>query len=67
MHLLCACAAKKESPVIAPANGTPAITIDLHRIRQSGLPRIPLVGMKVVCASCEREGKPSYLGEREPY
>ena len=23
--------------------------------------------MKVVCASCEREGKPSYLGEREPY
>src|SRR5437899_2550317 len=22
--------------------------------------------MKVVCASCEREGKPSYLGEREP-
>jgi len=26
-----------------------------------------LVGMKVVCASCEREGKPSYLGEREPY
>ncbi len=26
-----------------------------------------LVRMKVVCASCEREGKPSYLGEREPY
>ena len=23
--------------------------------------------MKVVCAVCEREGKPSYLGEREPY
>jgi hypothetical protein len=23
--------------------------------------------MKVVCAACEREGKPSYLGEREPY
>ena len=23
--------------------------------------------MKVVCASCEREGKPGYLGEREPY
>jgi len=23
--------------------------------------------MKVVCAECEREGKPSYLGEREPY
>ena len=23
--------------------------------------------MRVVCASCEREGKPSYLGEREPY
>ena len=23
--------------------------------------------MKVVCASCEREGKPSYLGELEPY
>jgi hypothetical protein len=26
-----------------------------------------LVGMKVVCALCEREGKPAYLGEREPY
>ena len=26
-----------------------------------------LTGMKVVCASCEREGKPSYLGEQEPY
>ena len=26
-----------------------------------------LVRMKVVCASCEQEGKPSYLGEREPY
>ena len=26
-----------------------------------------VVRMKVVCASCEREGKPSYLGEREPY
>jgi hypothetical protein len=26
-----------------------------------------LVRMKVVCASCEREGKPSYLGECEPY
>ena len=23
--------------------------------------------MKVVCASCEREGKPGYLGERQPY
>jgi hypothetical protein len=23
--------------------------------------------MKVICASCEREGKPSYLGEREPF
>jgi hypothetical protein len=23
--------------------------------------------MKVVCALCEREGKPAYLGEREPY
>jgi hypothetical protein len=23
--------------------------------------------MRVVCAWCEREGKPSYLGEREPY
>src|SRR5207249_10354711 len=23
--------------------------------------------MKVVCAWCEREGKPSYLGEWEPY
>lgn len=23
--------------------------------------------MKVVCASCEREGRPGYLGEREPY
>ena len=23
--------------------------------------------MKVVCAECEQEGKPSYLGEREPY
>ena len=26
-----------------------------------------LIGMNVVCASCEREGKPSYLGEREPF
>ena len=26
-----------------------------------------LFRMKVVCAECEREGKPSYLGEREPY
>jgi hypothetical protein len=26
-----------------------------------------LVRMKVVCAWCEREGKPSYLGEWEPY
>jgi hypothetical protein len=26
-----------------------------------------LVRMKVVCAACEREGKPSYLGEQEPY
>ncbi len=25
------------------------------------------IEMKVVCAACEREGKPSYLGEREPY
>lgn len=23
--------------------------------------------MKVICAWCEQEGKPSYLGEREPY
>ena len=26
-----------------------------------------LISMKVICASCEREGKPSYLGEREPF
>ena len=26
-----------------------------------------VVRMKVVCAWCEREGKPSYLGEWEPY
>ena len=26
-----------------------------------------LIGMNVVCASCEREGKPSYFGEREPF
>ena len=26
-----------------------------------------LVRMKVICASCEREGKPAYLGECEPY
>ena len=26
-----------------------------------------LVRMKVICASCEREGKPAYLGEYEPY
>jgi hypothetical protein len=26
-----------------------------------------LIGMKVVCAACEREGKPGYLGECEPY
>jgi len=26
-----------------------------------------LIGMKVVCAACQREGTSSYLGEREPY
>ena len=26
-----------------------------------------LIGMKVVCASCQREGKPGYLGECEPF
>ena len=26
-----------------------------------------VVRVKVICAACEREGKPSYLGEREPY
>jgi hypothetical protein len=26
-----------------------------------------LISMKVICASCEREGKHSYLGEREPF
>src|SRR5262245_6154115 len=25
-----------------------------------------LIRMKIVCAVCEREGKPGYLGEREP-
>src|SRR5207245_4316152 len=25
------------------------------------------IRMKVVCALCEREGKPAYLDEREPY
>jgi hypothetical protein len=42
----------------------------LHSYPESWLARSwhrCLARVRVVCASCEWEGKPSYLGEREPY
>src|SRR5512138_1980057 len=43
----------------------PSLLIRNHGVARSWQRRVVIV--KAICALCEREGKPSHLGEREPY